>query len=176
MFWLSVNCGYTFTSRDIRCQIMSLPFPWSGARSMLDKATEKCCCFLEECNRFLSVPSLQLLLQVATVVEKPSKGVLSRVYTFGYSGRNTRVSTLLNDWVAWVRHSVLYSNFEYQKYDIKYSTQILSTKKYDIKYSTQMLGKPSKYYSGIEYRLGITSLLYLNFEYRKYDLEYSTLY
>jgi len=102
--------------------------------------------------------------------------VLSRVYTFGYSGRNTRISTLLNDWVAWVRHSVLYSNFEYQKYDIKYSTQILSTKKYDIKYSTQMLGKPSKYYSGIEYRLGIASILYSYFEYRKYDLEYSTLY
>ena len=47
---------------------------------------------------------------------------------------------------------------------------------YDIKYSTQMLGKPSQYYSGIEYRLGIASILYSNFEYRKYDLEYSTLY
>ena len=40
------------------------------------------------------------------------KGGLSRVGAFEYSSRNTRVSTLLKVWVAWVRRSILYSHFE----------------------------------------------------------------
>ena len=46
--------------------------------------------------------------------------------------------TLLKCWVWKVQFSIPYSNFEYPKYDLQYSTLILSTKKYDPLKSTQI--------------------------------------
>ena len=118
---------------------------------------------------------------------KHCKGELRWACTFVYSSK--------------ILEYLLWSAFEYQKYDLKHSTQKVSTKStasntvlkiwvlkvwHRIR-STQELGKYSQKYSSLEYGLSMTSntllkiwvskvwpqILYSNFEYKKYNIKYS---
>jgi len=84
---------------------------------------------------WVNILSTTRVLSIAWVWPWYSTQFLSRL--------STAWDTLLKFWVSKVWSRILYSNFEYQKYDIIYSTQVLS--------------KHSKKYSIVEYHLGMMS-------------------